>query len=68
MSELIGTFRILTCRFSLVRDECTHRLIRASLPQPFQFGFRHARHLSNAGHRWFRGVVAETLRQYVTWP
>ena len=60
MSELIGTFRILTCRFSLVRDECTHRLIRASLPQPFQFGFRHAGLLPNVGWkqgRWLDSVL-----------
>jgi DNA-binding transcriptional LysR family regulator len=30
--------------------------------------FWHARHHNDAGHRWFRGVVAETLRQYKTLP
>ena len=54
----------LTCRFSLARDERTHRLFRTSLPQTFQVSFRHARHHNDAGHRWFKGVVAEALRQY----
>jgi hypothetical protein len=29
---------------------------------------RHARHHNNAGHRWFTGVEAESLRQYEIWP
>jgi hypothetical protein len=28
--------------------------------------FWRARHHNDAGHRWFRGVVAETLRLYKT--